>query len=175
MIAFVDGKKYSTLDFETWEEAKENPAAYSSNWAMLEWNILNNVYSITFQKGTLLRDIVSEDGKYLILIYRGNSDFPEPCNAVVYNLEGKVHKVVCAPYEPSDRLLGSYEKVSEIESCFYGASFQNTTDGSKKLTISFTYPNISMVPGAGSYMETRFFDPETGEMGQVFSSELPFR
>lgn len=116
----------------------------------------------------------STDKNYMIVVYEGeNNQFPMPNNAVIYNLDGSIHKVLKVPELVSPKIL---EKIKEekhsnppIEDNRYGNYGQGLQfggfawgkdeEGNLINTISIKY--------TGEYGEWRVFNPKTGEFGEM--------
>jgi len=112
--------------------------------------------------------------KYVVAIYKGlNSKFPPPHNAVVYNLDGSIHKVLKIPKLVSPKIL---KKIKEEKHSnppiednryghygmglqFAGFAWDKDKDGNLVNSISIKY--------AGEYGEWRIFNPVTGEFGEM--------
>lgn len=48
-------------------------------------------------------------------------------------------------------------------------------DGKSVTTIGVAYDDIQRPTGSFPYTESRLFNPETGEIGEIISWELPWR
>lgn len=118
----------------------------------------------------------SVDKNYMIVIYEGeNNQFPMPNNAVVYNLDGSIHRVLKIPNLLSPKILEKIEEEKHsnppIEDTRYGHygqglqfagfSWHKDEKGDLVNTISIKY--------AGEYGEWRIFNPKTGEFGKLTS------
>lgn len=116
------------------------------------------------------------DKKFMIVVYNGeNNQFPMPNNAVIYNLDGSIHKVLKVPELVSSKIL---EKIKEEKHSnpptednrygnygqglqFGGFTWGKDKEGNLINTISIKY--------AGEYGEWRVFNPKTGEFGKLIS------
>jgi hypothetical protein len=114
------------------------------------------------------------DMNFMIVIYTGlNGEFSPPHNAVVYNLDGSVHKVLEIPKLVSPKII---EKIKEEKHSnppiednryghygmgleFVGFGWKKDKDGNLVNTISIKY--------LGEYGEWRIFNPITGEFGEM--------
>ncbi len=118
----------------------------------------------------------SIDQNFMVVIYEGQNDFfPPPNNAIVYNLDGSVHKVLKMPKLVSPRILENIKKERHsnppIEDNRYGHygmglkfrgfAWDKDIDGNLINTISIEY--------MGEYGEWRVFNPETGEFGAMIN------
>lgn len=118
----------------------------------------------------------SVDKNYMIVVYEGeNESFSPPNNAVIYNLDGSIYKVLKIPELISPKIL---EKIKEEKHSnppvednryghygqglqFAGFSWDKDKDGNLINTISIKY--------TGEYGEWRVFDPKTGEFGELIN------
>ena len=114
------------------------------------------------------------DKKYIIAIYKGlNNQFPSPHNAVVYNLDGSVHKVLKIPKLVSTKIQ---EKIKQEKHSnpptednrygHYGMGLEFVGFGWKKDENENLINTIS-IKYAGEFGEWRVFDPDTGEFGEL--------
>lgn len=174
-IAIANLREYSTLDFSTFEGAEDNPAGYSSNWEKLKWEDMYDQYEISFEKGTLTRDVISHDGKYLMLVFRGNLEFSEPCNMVIYDLTGKLHRVICGPFLSNREIIEKHGGRPDMQGIIIGCGVMKAESGAIFSSIGVRYNEIIRGPGSYSYTEARAFNPETGEIGEIVDWELPSR
>jgi hypothetical protein len=113
----------------------------------------------------------SIDQKYVITIYEGlNGAYKPPGNAVVYNLDGSVHKLLKVPQFISERLLKQIEieqdtnppskRSNDIYSpMFKGFGWDKDENGKLFNYISYQYLQ--------DYGEGREFNPITGEIGRL--------
>lgn len=166
-IAF-DGK----IKFDSLQDFKGNPAWNIRNVERVEWEINDYQYYIEFKKGTLIRYLVSPDGQFLILIFEGNMDYPDPCNCVIYDREGQVYKIVCAP-----KLIGNWIKdfrnKEEIPGKITGGVVEEIY-GKKQVTL-FVRDLEEYYQTGIYYYEQRVYDLATGEFGEMVSWQLPLR
>lgn len=117
------------------------------------------------------------DGKFMIIVYNGeNNQFSMPNNAVVYNLDGSIHRVLKVPELVSPKIIKKIEEekhsnppIEDNRYGHYGEGLQFTgfswgKDKEGKLinTISIKYN--------GEYGEWRIFDPKTGEFGELINN-----
>jgi len=165
-----DGILYDSL-----MEFKGNPAWRLSNIELAEWEYKNNIIQISIQKGTLVRDLVSPDEKYLVLVFRNNKQFPEPCNCVVYDLEGRVHKVVCCPPMANTEIIAMNAENKAKLGNIMGCGVMNNGRGEEVMAIGIWFEGIARSRYVEPYRESREFDPETGVLGDIISWELPYR
>ncbi|ADB40282.1 hypothetical protein [Spirosoma linguale] len=165
-IAKVDEVKYKFIDIDFEDSSTKNPAKNSSNWNAIEWVNSEQIVEVLFDKGTLLRAIADIKNEKVLAVYEGNSSYPFPKNAIIYNVDGSIHKVLTPPI-----LIGSlaskYDKPIE-GSCFGGLypSWYTNSKGEKVVGIAIKFPpqyrNIY-----GDFFEVREINLESGEFGEV--------
>jgi hypothetical protein len=116
------------------------------------------------------------DNKYVIAIYKGlNNKFSPPNNAVVYNLDGSVHKILKTPKLISLKILEKIKQekhsnppIEDNEYGRYGMGLEFVGFGWYKDENENLVNTISIKYG-GEYGEWRIFNPETGEFGKMTS------
>jgi len=114
------------------------------------------------------------DQKYIITIYKDESNqYKPPNNAVIYNLDGRIHRILKVPELASPKIL---EKIKEENHSnppvednrygyyglglqFKGFAWRKDREGNLVNAISIQY--------VWEYGEWRFFDPKTGEFGEL--------
>ena len=166
-VAYVNGHKYDSL-----QNFKGNPAWNIRNVEKIEWEYESNHYWIEFKKGVLIRDIVSPDCNYLILIFKENEQLPAPCNCVIYNKKGEIHKIICAP-----NLIGEWIKEfrkSDILPGVINGGMVKKIEGKEVVTLFIQDVQEYYKTGI-YYYEARIFNPLTGEFGELIEWQLPFR
>ncbi|GAB4011733.1 hypothetical protein GCM10028808_26030 [Spirosoma migulaei] len=173
-IAVENGIEYSTIEIHSWDDAAKNPAGYRSNWERIEWAYNQKKRSVKFDKGTLIRDVVSFDGQYLVLLFQENTPFPEPCNLVVYTLEGQIHKIVCAPYMVSQEVIRYHQGNATVQGRFVGVANKKRTDGTQTMLVGIQ-DTIEYDNTGAFYFEGREFNPEMGKIGELIEVSLPLR
>ena len=118
----------------------------------------------------------SVDKKYVIAVYQDqNTEFPMPNNAVIYNLDGSIHKVLEIPELLSEKSKENIAKENHsnppIEDnryghwglglCFKGFGWKKNDKGNLFDAISIQY--------AAEYGEWRILNPKTGEISNLVS------
>jgi len=119
-IAVLEDKEYNSN-----QQFEGNPAWNIRNVERIEWENEEERVVISFTKGTLLRYLSSPDGIFIILIFRNNVNYLEPCKCVVLNQEGKVHQVICAPTLISPEVKKYHKGEGKILGHIYGATIKN--------------------------------------------------
>ncbi|GHV15278.1 hypothetical protein FACS1894169_06160 [Bacteroidia bacterium] len=108
-----------------------------------------------FEENVTIIAYPSPEYKYIIAIYSGSHNFPIPNNAVVYNLDGSIHKILTPPKVINDFFQGGDPQ---------GKSFYNVNwdikDG--KIFLCLTINIFDM-------MEVRELNAETGEFSTDWS------
>ncbi|MCM5664336.1 hypothetical protein [Galbibacter mesophilus] len=116
----------------------------------------------------------SVDKCYMIVIYEGqNNQFPMPNNAVVYKLDGSIHRVLQIPELLSPKILEKIEEekhsnppVEDNRYGHYGQGLQFRGFAWDKDKVGNLINTIS-IQYAGEYGEWRVFDPQIGEFGEL--------
>lgn len=111
------------------------------------------------------------DMRYIVAIYQDNGgEFPVPNNAVIYNLDGSIHKILEMPKLISVRLQEEIKKNKHsnppLEAVPYETGLQFSGfgwDKDKEGNI-FNYISIKYLR---DYSEGRELNPETGEIGRL--------
>lgn len=111
------------------------------------------------------------DFQYVVAIYQeANGQYCPPSNAVIYNLDGSIHKVLSVPPFISDRLIKRIAENGdsnpptklphpELIPVFKGFSWDKDKYGNIFNYISIAYDR--------DYGEGRKLNPETGEIGEL--------
>lgn len=129
-----------------------------------------------FDENTSIRGFPTVDKKYIVAIYSGlNGEFKSPYNAVIYNADGRVHKILYIPPFVSEKLCKRllYLKqdnpplslVNYEGGLFFGGF--GWIKNSKGKIVNF----ISIVMEKESF-EQRELDPQTGLFGKCLGSGL---
>lgn len=116
------------------------------------------------------------DRNFMVVIYEEKSNkFSPPNNAVIYNLDGSIHKVLKIPELISPKILKKIKIENHnnppLEDNRYGYYGQGLQFGGfvwSKDANGYLIDSIS-IKYAGEYGEWRAFNPETGEFGEMIS------
>jgi len=135
---------------------------------------VSTAIKIAVETGTLTGELVSPDGQYLVLVFQNSQQFPNPCNCVVYNLEGEVHRIICAPYMVSEEVIRNHNNDRFIQGIIGGVSNYKVDNGEFYMVIGVRDPKQYDNTGV-SYGEVRQFNPETGEISSLLKVSLPLR
>lgn len=116
------------------------------------------------------------DMNFMIVIYKGlGGKFPPPQNAVVYNLDGSVQKVLEIPNLISPKIMGKIKEqkhsnppIEDNRYGHYGMGLEFVGFGWKKDKEENLINTIS-IKYAGEYGEWRIFNPATGEFGGMIT------
>ncbi|HBV15329.1 hypothetical protein [Chryseobacterium carnipullorum] len=155
---------FAKVDNKTFQEFHDASAKGVS------WNYNN--------KRVLLRDdhvniigLPSTDLKYIIIIYKGiDGQFKPPNNAVIYNLDGSIHKVLEMSQLISERAKKYLEKEKmsnpplELSKYEFGLNFLSFDWRKNEKGEVFNYISIQY---DRDYGEGRELNPETGEIGRL--------
>jgi hypothetical protein len=170
LIARLEG-----IIYDSQMEFKGNPAWRLSNVECIQWENDNQVVELSVEKGTLTRDVVSHDGKYLMLVFRGNTEFAEPCNMAVYDMTGILYRVVCAPFLTNHEMIERHGGRVDMQGEIIGCGSMKNKNGEDVMAVGIWFNEIARSQYVDCYRESREFNPETGEMGEIISWELPWR
>jgi hypothetical protein len=107
------------------------------------------------------------DYKYIVAIYLGNNNkFPPPCNAVIFNIDGSIHKIIDMPILKShlvtERIIAQHQRNPPLENpdlYFSGFCWSNPEIHKIINLITITYNK--------DLWESRVLDPESGEVGEL--------
>ncbi len=127
---------------------------------------------------TLEGKIVSPDGQYLILIFRGSTNFPEPCNCVIYKLNGQIYKIISTPFMDNEEIIKWYQghqNIKAIQGAIFSGGIRKNQQDEDIVFLNIWYKTIARSPYLEPYKEMREFNPETDEIGKIISWDLPYR
>lgn len=127
----------------------------------VKWSVDTGEIITLFEKDVKIMAYPSPCMNYIVAIYDGNSKrFPPPNNAVVYNLDGSIHKVITTPLLtiPDKNAL---KKGHSFETVFWDRNKENKL----ALCISVMEDEHSWV----DWYQDIEFDAETGEFGDSLS------
>jgi hypothetical protein len=139
----------------------------------LSWKYQDKKISLHDPKVSVI-GFPSVDNCYIIAVYQGvNGQFSPPNNAVIYNLDGKIYKILEMPKLMSKEILSTFgdEQYSNppLELAKYEGGLQFNgfgwrEDQSGKLVnfISILYDK--------DWWESRLINPETGVIGDLLAS-----
>lgn len=143
------------------------------NAKSVKWEQNKKQIEIEVEYGTLIRDIVTPDGKYLVLIFKDNLQFADPCNCVIYNRDGEIHRIACASFLIGDWIKDFRKGESELIGLIRGGAVRKI--GEREIVTLFIQDAKEYYKTGIYYHEARVFDPETGKIGDILSWSLPFR
>ncbi|WP_269221581.1 hypothetical protein [Flavobacterium sp. IMCC34518] len=113
----------------------------------------------------------SIDQNYIIAIYQGlNGEYKPPCNAVVFNLDGSIHKILEIPPFVSERLLKQVEIEQDTNppikwlNNIHTPMFKSFGWDKDKNGNLFNYISYQYLQDFG---EGRELNPITGEIGSL--------
>ncbi|WP_128543284.1 hypothetical protein [Larkinella soli] len=140
----------------------------------IEWHYHGQLIRIDIQNESLFREQVSPDGQYLVLIFYQNKQYPDPCNCVVYNPQGQIHRIVCAPYLVSEQAIAYHQGNRQVLGLIRGASIRKNATGEEVMFLGIYDPE-EYYHSHAFYFESREFNPETGEIGPLLGVSLELR
>jgi hypothetical protein len=112
------------------------------------------------EEGVTIRAYPSPDFKFIVAVYDYNSrQFPPPNNAVVYAIDGTIHKVISTPLLGRPDTSGSFQKAYG----FNNVGWKRNNEGQLALCLWIREKDSSF----NDWMEERLFTAETGELGEV--------
>lgn len=168
MIPISLGFQKSEYEFVSKQAALEYINCYSKE--SFSWEFNNKKIIISDNEVSVIGyPTVGMD--YMIIIYQGdNGQHRPPSNAVIYNLDGSIHKILSVPPFISDRLIKRIAENGdsnpptklphpELIPVFKGFSWDKDKDGNIFNYISIAYDR--------DYGEGRKLNPETGEIGEL--------
>ena len=165
------GYQRSQFENVSKEYATEYMNAYSKEG--LFW-FYNNKRVLLEDQYSTIYGYPNVDQNYVIVIYKDQNDqFSMPNNAVVYNLDGSIHRSLEMPKLISPKILDNIQQEGHsnppIEDKRYGHygmglqfagfSWNKDQDGNLYNAISIQY--------AGEYGEWRVLNPENGTFGEL--------
>lgn len=171
-----DDKKYQELYKKTFSEDDYEQRLNLQSWEKLRWNEGEEVVEIQFNKGSLLDYQYDKISNKILVVYRNNLDYPEPNNAVVYNVDGSLHLILIMP-----KLIGYF--IGNKKKMLFGESFngivrlvsidaggnvienyKRNSKGEEVIGLTIQYPiNDSYL---SQFFEEREVNLETGEFGE---------
>lgn len=114
----------------------------------------------------------SIDMQYVIAIYSGDqAEFTPPNNAVIYNADGSIHKVLSVPLLISDaaKNQGWYKRQPDTTIGFTGVDWKTNSKGEKVVVIEISDHYYRIMK------EFRVLNPETGEFGECIGSRIEYK
>src|SRR5690606_31844144 len=137
----------------------------------ISWLNKNQKIEIWSNNGSV-RGLPSIDMQYVIAIYSGDhTEYTYPNNAVIYNADGTVHKVLSVPLLISDtaKNKGWYKRKPDTTIGFTEVKWKTDSKGEKVvvLEISDHYYRIMK--------EFRVLNPETGNFGECVDSRIEYK
>ena len=165
-ISFVYQR--SEYDNVSQKEALEYINCYSKE--SFSW-VFENIQIILNDEFVSIKAYPSICQNYIVAIYQGKDGaFPQPNNAVIYNLNGSIHKVLEIPKLISPRLLEQIEKNNESNPPLEAVKYDNDLGflsfgwDKDKEGILFNYISIQY---HRDYGEGRELNVERGEIGRL--------
>src|SRR5690606_9658471 len=114
----------------------------------------------------------SIDMRYVIAIYSGDQEeYTPPNNAVIYNADGSIHKVLKAPILVSDaaKNQGWYKRQLDTTIGFTGVDWKTDSKGQKVVVMEISDHYYKIMK------EYRVLDPETGKFGECVDSRMEYK
>jgi len=110
--------------------------------------------------------------RYVIAIYSGDqAEYTPPNNAVIYNADGSVHKVLSVPLliSVAAKNQGWYKRQLDETIGFTGISWKENDKGEKVVVMEISDHYYKIMK------EYRVLDPETGLFGECVDSRIEYR
>ena len=151
--------------FENFSKENRKKTIYSSIPTGVCWEYLNEKGDLreveVFEKGKNLFAYPSPDMKYMVVKFSMDSEYyPHPNNLVVFYPNGKIKHIIGLPELISDYAITNRENpMGEVKEGYFSNIGWSKKSGKiiMKVDIHFAWENT----------ETREFDPETGEFGEL--------
>ena len=148
------------LNLEKDIQINYNSSSKGAKWTFLDKNVVINKCRFAYP---------SVDEKFIIAIYPlEDIDFPSPNNAVIYNLDGSIHKVLSPPKLISELAIKRLGKDNPPmafapDSIYFNhVNWQKDSSGNVVTSIWIGYDR--------EWHENRELNPHTGEFGQCLGS-----
>ena len=156
----------NNVDFETLRKFRDG------SLVGLGWEF-NGLQILIEDKSVSVQGYPSVALDYMVVVYQGtNGRFLSPNNAVVYNLDGTIHRILEMPKILSKNILRRidfYElpnpplsDIGEDGLAFGGFGWSKNEKGEMLNSIAITYDR--------EWYENRLLNPETGEIGELIDS-----
>jgi hypothetical protein len=134
------------------------------------WTYNDKEAMVRYEAGTFYGNLFDDkSGKYLLILKpQKSTTFPPPNNAIIYNSEGTIHKILTTPLLIG-RIAQRYKQAGVLKGASFGGlypSVYKNSKGKEVIGVAILFPEKYRNPH-DVYFEVREINLETGEFGEV--------